>query len=134
MKNPIKTVVEELSSRKVEWSSKQRIKINLFEEELDPGIKINSFVSVNQYRRHLAQIYEEFKIYVETEVSLCHDFIMQLLLLEDYMIFVLENKHMHLPSNSDFIFYSFEFNIPTHQKNINEESKKKTAIFHKCSA
>ena len=61
MRETLTPIINELASRKVEWSPKQRVKINLFEEELEPGIRINTFGSINQYRLYLAKIYDEAK-------------------------------------------------------------------------
>jgi hypothetical protein len=129
MNETLKPIIHELSSRIVEWSPKQRVKINLFEEELEPGIRINTFGSINQYRLHLAKIYEGVKIDIELEIMQSKEHALVMGLLENYLILIKENQINHLPENFDFILFSVEFKTHPHYKDMANDAIKKTSIF-----
>lgn len=129
MRETLTPIINELASRKVEWSPKQRVKINLFEEELEPGIRINTFGSINQYRLYLAKIYDEAKVIIELEISQSIAPLNAMGLLEDYLILIKENQITYLPDNFDFILFSVEFKSAPQFKDAANDAIKKTSIF-----
>ena len=96
MRETLTPIINELASRKVEWSPKQRVKINLFEEELEPGIRINTFGSINQYRLYLAKIYDEAKVDIELQISQSIAPVNAMGLLEEYLILIRKNLKIFL--------------------------------------
>jgi len=132
MKQTMQAIINELASRKVEWSPKQRVQINLFEEELEPGIRINTFGSINQYRLYLAKIYDEAKSLIEIEISQLAAGVNPMEFLEDYLILIKENQITYLPDNFDFILFSVEFkSAPQFKDAAGDAIKKNFSILWK---
>lgn len=125
MKQTMQAIINELASRKVEWSPKQRVQINLFEEEFEPGIRINTFGSINQYRLYLAKIYDEAKSLIEIEISQLAVGVNIMVFLEDYLILIKENQITYLPDNFDFILFSVEFKSAPQFKDAASDAIKK---------
>ena len=125
MKHTMQAIINELASRKVEWSPKQRVQINLFEEEFEPGIRINTFGSINQYRLYLAKIYDEAKSLIEIEISQLAAGVNIMVFLEDYLILLKENQITYLPDNFDFILFSVEFKSAPQFKDAASDAIKK---------
>lgn len=118
MINALEPIINEISIRIIEWSPKQRIKLNLFEEVHDPGIVINSFNSINQYRIYLSKMYIAIKGKIEVEISQNMDIILSIQMLEECKIILHENMLTHLPENFDLILFSLVFKTPGYQKDI----------------
>ncbi|MEI6879927.1 MAG: hypothetical protein WCK82_01190 [Bacteroidota bacterium] len=104
----MQNILDELSKRNIEWSPKQKNK-NIFEEEFDYGIKMNSFSSVKEYRAYLINMHFKCRIRIENELAaMSHEMIDQIQLLESYLLTIKEYRLTYLPNNDDFIYFSFE--------------------------
>jgi hypothetical protein len=108
----LKSIINEISALTIEWTPKQRAKLNLFEEDPDPGLKINSFGSVCQYRMHLDKYYVSAKREIEDEISHILDSKISIIKLEEYRFKLNETMQLYLPENMNLILGSLVVKIP----------------------
>ncbi len=126
----LKSIINEISSLKVEWTPKQRTRLNLFEEDPDPGLKINSFASVCQYRSYLEKYYVSAKREIEEEISHILDSKLSIMRLEEYRFLLNENMQHYLPDNFNLILGNLAIKIPTFKANSKDlVLKQKLEIF-----
>ena len=124
----MQNILDELSKRNIEWSPKQKNK-NIFEEEFDHGIKMNSFGSVKEYRAHLVKMHFDCRIRIENKLAaMPHEMIDQIQLLESYLLILKEYRLTYLPNNDDFIYFSFEIKSSMNKIDFNDSGVKKNCI------
>lgn len=130
MKRIFIPLVKELKNREIEWSPKHKVKINLFEEELNPGIRINTFASTELYREHLMSIYQKIKRDIELEIRQYECLLERIKFLEELRILLTENRKAYFNDNQQIILYTFKFKTPNYFKDINEKSiRNKILVF-----
>lgn len=123
-------ILREFKNRQVEWTPRQRLKVNLFEEELNPGIKFNNFNSINQYSLHLKNIYLIVKRNIILLLKNSESLSEKILLLEEFRILIHEIRLSFFPLNKNVILYSIHFKNKSYFNNMIDNSvKEKLFLF-----
>jgi hypothetical protein len=120
MTTALKSIINEISNLTIEWTPKQKTKLNLFEDDPDPGLKINSFSSVCQYRMYLEKFYVTAKREIEEEISLILDSKLSIIKLEEYKFHLNENLQLYLPDNLNLILGRLIIKIPSFKRDARD--------------
>jgi hypothetical protein len=124
------SITNEISALKIEWVPAQKTTLNLFEDDPDPGLKINSYSSVCQYRRHLEKIYIHTKREIEGKISQIMDTKITIIKLEDFKFHLLELRKHYLPDKMAFILGNVQLEMSAFKSDLdNSILRKKVKIF-----
>jgi hypothetical protein len=130
MLSAFKSITNEISVLKIEWIPSPKTRLNLFEEDPDPGLKINSYSSVCQYRRNLGKIYLHTKREIEGEIAQILDTKFTIIKLEDFKFQLLEIQKHHLPKNLGLIMGNVKLKTPANKRDLDDAVlRKKVKIF-----
>lgn len=125
-----KSIINEISVLKIEWTPEKKQNVNLFEEDPDPGLKINSYASVCQYRRYLGKCYRHTKCEIEREIAQIMDTKLSIIKLEEFRFTLLENQDHYLPDNFALIMGNVKLKKPVNNRGLDDAVlRQKVKIF-----
>ncbi len=125
-----KSITNEISVLKIEWTPSEKTTLNLFEDDPDPGLKINSYSSVCQYRKYLEKFYRYTKCEIEKEIAQIMDTKISIIKLEEYKFALLEKQKHYLPDNLGLIMGNVKLKTPVNNRGLDDSIlRQKVKIF-----
>jgi hypothetical protein len=112
MLSSIDSIIKEFSSFKVEFSDTHHQNGNPFEKGIGPGVKINSYSSLNEYDKKCKSSFVLAKIEIETYVLNERNKIIAILELEEKQILLRTLVQTFLPEDIDLILIGMDSYIP----------------------
>jgi hypothetical protein len=134
MLSVLDSIIQEFSSFKIEFSTSKPKKGNPFERDIGPGIKINSYQSLNEYDKKCKNFIREVKSEIELFISIEKNKINVMFELEEKLILLKTLVQTYLPEDMSLIFLGLDIRIPLHFfESIENGFKEKLTYFVKLS-
>ncbi len=105
------SIIEEVSSLKVEINSTSQILLNNFENQFDPGIKINSYSTIGEFREKSISIFEIIKLEILAFIqgnTKTFDVIEE---LKENINYIHEIRRLYLPENLELILLNVKCEV-----------------------
>jgi hypothetical protein len=114
----LESIIQEFSSFKVEFSTTSIKQVSPFEKDIGPGIKINSYSSINEYDKRCKWFVESVKIEVDDFISNEKNKLNVILILEEKMIILRTFIQTYMPEDINLILFGIDFKIPAQSTDI----------------
>jgi hypothetical protein len=114
----LESIIQEFSSFKVEFSTKSIKKGSPFEKDIGPGIKINSYSSINEYDKRCKGFVESVKIEVDDFIASEKNKLNVILILEEKLIILKTFIQTYMPDDINLILFGIDYKIPSHYSDI----------------
>lgn len=114
----LESIIQEFSSFKVEFSTTSTKKGSPFEKDIGPGIKINSYSSINEYDKRCKGFVESVKIEVDDFIASEKNKLNVILILEEKMIILKTFIQTYMHDDINLILFGIDCKIPSHYTDI----------------
>lgn len=134
MLSVLDSIIQEFSSFKIEFSTSTPKKGNPFERDIGPGIKINSYLSLNEYDKKCKQFINAVKTEIDAFISVEKNKMSVMLELEEKLILLRTLVQTYMPDDMNLILLGLDIRIPLHYMDVIESGfKEKMTFFVKLS-
>ncbi|OYU95644.1 MAG: hypothetical protein CFE21_10925 [Bacteroidetes bacterium B1(2017)] len=105
------SIIEEVSSLKVEINNTSQPQINNFENQFDPGIKINSYATIGEFRAKSILLFDVIKMEVLNFIQENNKTSHVIDELTENINYIHEIRRLYLPENLDLILLNVKCEV-----------------------